>query len=125
MVFGQDDPAAVIQTPGGTIEPGEDVLAGALREAFEETGLDRFDEPRRLCFEIFEGPEGPVECHHLHLPVIGETMDAWSHTVSAGTEDAGMVFHCFWLTFGEARRWVWPTMLRGLDVIAASSTDRP
>ena len=29
-----------MQLPAGTLEPGEDVYAGARREAFEETGLD-------------------------------------------------------------------------------------
>jgi 8-oxo-dGTP pyrophosphatase MutT (NUDIX family) len=29
-----------MQLPAGTLGPGEDVYAGARREAFEETGLD-------------------------------------------------------------------------------------
>jgi len=35
-----DHPRAGVQLPAGTLEPGEDVYAGARREAFEETGLD-------------------------------------------------------------------------------------
>src|SRR5690348_18410922 len=40
LVFSHPDfPEAGIQVPAGTIEPGEEPEAGALREAFEETGL--------------------------------------------------------------------------------------
>jgi 8-oxo-dGTP pyrophosphatase MutT (NUDIX family) len=35
-----DHPSAGVQLPAGTLGPDEDVCDGALREAFEETGLD-------------------------------------------------------------------------------------
>lgn len=121
LVFKQEDPAAGIQTPGGTIEQGEGVLEGALREAYEESGLGQFGEPLQLFFEVFEHSQGRVDCYHVHLPVVGETPDIWTHTVSAGTEDAGMVFHCFWLSFAEAKAQVWPHMVSYLDYVTEES----
>ena len=38
-VFRQDDDGSGLQVPAGTLRPGEEPAAGALREAREETGL--------------------------------------------------------------------------------------
>ncbi len=50
-----DHPRAGVQLPAGTLLPGEDVRAGALREAFEETGL----EDLRVRSEIAALPAAP------------------------------------------------------------------
>lgn len=114
LVFTQEDPAAGVQTPGGTIEPYETVLEGALREAFEETGLRDFAEPRHMAVNVFIGPDEDVECFHIHLPFMGEGLDAWTHTVSDGQADKGMEFSCFWLSLEQARVQVWPYMVYAL-----------
>ncbi|MDX2005820.1 MAG: NUDIX domain-containing protein [Meiothermus sp.] len=110
LVFRQDDPAAGVQTPGGTIEDGEGVLEGAVREAAEESGLQEFGTPRQIGFHRFDHLEGSVDGFHVHLPFWGEAPEVWTHTVSAGADDAGMQFHCFWLGLLEARAQVWPHM---------------
>ena len=116
LVFRHDDQYlnAGIQTPGGTIEDGEGVLEGAIREAIEESGLSEFGELRQIGFELFEHSEGKVECYHVHLPLLGQAPDSWTHTVSAGTDDQGMCFHYFWLGFAEAKAQVWPHMVQAL-----------
>ncbi len=119
LVFSQDDPAAGIQTPGGTIEPHEMVLEGALREALEETGLEGLVEPRQIAFDLFEHTSGKVECYHVHVRAVGDLPDAWVHTVSAGQDDQGMQFSCFWLSLEQAREKVWPHMVYVIEEIGA------
>lgn len=114
LVFTQPDPAAGIQTPGGTIEPHESVLEGALREAFEETGLSELTEPRQIGFELFEHSSGNVECYHVHVRALGDLPDEWTHIVSAGQEDQGLRFHCFWLSLEQAKQQVWPHMIHAI-----------
>lgn len=87
------------------------MLEGAVREAAEESGLREFGTPHQIGFHSFEHLEGSVDCFHVHLPFLGEAPEAWTHTVSAGTDDAGMRFHCFWLELPEARAQVWPHMV--------------
>jgi 8-oxo-dGTP pyrophosphatase MutT (NUDIX family) len=51
--------------PGGHLEPGEDLAAGAMREAVEETGLDLAHPaggPRMVHVDVHEGGRG-----HTHL----------------------------------------------------------
>lgn len=57
LVF--DHPLAGVQLPAGTIEPGEAALAGATREAWEETGLDELAMVEMLGTEV-ESPLGDV-----------------------------------------------------------------
>jgi 8-oxo-dGTP pyrophosphatase MutT (NUDIX family) len=117
LVFQHPDPAAGVQTPGGTIDAGETPQDGAVREAIEETGLTGFRRPRLLAVDTFEGQDETVERYHVHLPTQGPTADRWDHTVTHGEADAGMRFHLFWLGFAEARQRVWPWMITHLDAL--------
>jgi 8-oxo-dGTP diphosphatase len=86
LVFAhRDHPDAGVQVPAGTVEPGEDVEAAAVRELMAK--VTKADEPaadqiqRRHVF-AFE-PASP-------LP------DRWNHSVRGAGEDAGLVFEFYW-----------------------------
>lgn len=110
LVFTHRVPEAPdVQVPGGTIEPDETPIEGALREAYEETGLSEFGTPRLLAEETFHGPEETVECYFVHLPLTEPVPDSWDHRVSAGDLDQGMVFALFWTTLLDTSG-LWPHM---------------
>ena len=94
-----------VQVPGGTIEPRETPEAGALREAFEESGLTTFSEVRLLAQDVWYGYHDGVdrERYFYQLVVDGSSPDTWNHTVSDGELDKGMVFAYCWLSVAEAR----------------------
>lgn len=92
-----------VQVPGGTIELGEPPQTGALREAFEESGLANFARMRHLMTDRWEGSDGLRERHFYQLAVTPPILDAWDHTVSNGELDKGMVFAYHWVTVAEAR----------------------
>jgi 8-oxo-dGTP pyrophosphatase MutT (NUDIX family) len=117
LVFRHDDPSAGVQTPGGTIEPGEAPLDGAVREAMEETGLTALGPPRLLARSLFDGAGETVAGYHVHIPVDGPTADRWAHRVSAGEADEGLIFHLSWLDFSAARRTVLPWMISHLSCL--------
>jgi ADP-ribose pyrophosphatase YjhB (NUDIX family) len=50
-MFRHDDPAAGIQAPGGTLDPGETAIEGAGREAFEVTGLTDFADASLIAMD--------------------------------------------------------------------------
>jgi 8-oxo-dGTP diphosphatase len=70
--------------PGGKPEPGEDLIAGGLRELYEETGLEGLH-PRLVAETRDDFPEGVVfDTHYLLVEVAGEPearepekCDAW------------------------------------------------
>ncbi|MBC7220816.1 NUDIX domain-containing protein [Candidatus Bipolaricaulota bacterium] len=102
LVFTHHVPDAPdVQVPGGTIEPDETPLEGALREAREETGLAQFGHLRVLAEEVWHGPEETVECYFVHLPLAQAAPDAWEHVVAAGEHDQGLVFSLFWTTLPD------------------------
>lgn len=92
-----------IQVPGGTIEPCETPGAGALREAYEESGLSGFTATHFLATDPRNFPAEREERFFYQLKVKPPTLDVWSHTVSDGELDKGMVFVYRWLTVAEAR----------------------
>ena len=94
-----------LQVPGGTIEPHETPQAGALREAFEESGF-ALTEAHLLAKDVWCGQHDKIsrERYFYQLHVTGATLDTWTHTVSNGELDKGMVFAYRWLTVAEAQR---------------------
>ncbi|RIH81801.1 RNA pyrophosphohydrolase [Calidithermus terrae] len=84
------------QVPRGTLEPGEDPLAAAVREAREETGLELrhpvlLGSARRP--HVFRGQAYDGLFHYAWLAAPAATPDAWSHVVSHGELDQGFTYH--------------------------------
>jgi len=92
-----DDGATGIQVVGGGVNEGETLEQAAIRETFEESGLVL----KRAVFlgtTQYESKFGALEGqkqvrHYFWLEAPSETPDGWSHTVSSGELDKGMVFH--------------------------------
>ncbi len=100
LVFEHDDPGldADVQVVAGGIDAGETPEQAALRETWEEAGL-------KIEKAVFLGELKRQTSDHVYkfqhwfffwLEAPPSTPDAWSHTVSAGEDDAGMVYNqCF------------------------------
>lgn len=76
-------PEAGIQVPGGTIEPGETTEAGALREAYEETGLEGLQLHSYLGQYDLDltpyGRQGMLRMYYYHLTCDGDPPERWLH----------------------------------------------
>ncbi len=119
LVFRHPDfPEAGIQVPAGTIEPGEEPEAGALREAFEETGLSG------LALVAFLGeqmrdvtPFGKDELHHryfFHLRCEGTPPQTWRHWEEFPSDGSERVaFDFFWAPLPDGV----PPLIAGHDAL--------
>lgn len=104
LVFSHSDPHlwAGVQTPGGTVEPGESPSRAALREAEEETGLTLFGTPTLLVEDDHEINDERLRRFFFHLPVRQQTADAWTHQVSGAGTDEGVEFALRWVDLPDA-----------------------
>ena len=100
-----DDPAAGIQVPAGTVEPGESTDDAVLREAREETGLDGLKIRQFLGTRSYNGaPFGLDEVHrrhHYHLVLKGPAPSMWRHFEEhpSGGVFERIEFELFWVKF--------------------------
>jgi 8-oxo-dGTP pyrophosphatase MutT (NUDIX family) len=94
-----DYPSAGIQVPAGSIEQGEAPEQAALREAWEESGVQGLRVQRYLGNFRWRHVERDEdhERHVFHLEAPQPLPERWEHTVSAGTEDKGLRFSYYWL----------------------------
>lgn len=99
-----DAPEAGTQVPAGSIDPGESPLEAAVREAFEEVGVDRLTLVRVVGRFPFLNPvTGRWHERHVHwFKAPSGLPERWVHTVSDGVDDKGMRFECFWIDAAEA-----------------------
>ena len=97
-----DFPEAGIQVPGGSVEPGEEWEAAALREAAEETGQEDLRLVGLLGEVDFDrrpyGRDQIDRRRFYHLCCEGQPPEVWRHaelTPSEGPPDP-VLFECFW-----------------------------
>lgn len=116
-----DFPEAGIQVPGGTVEPGEPLQAAAMREAFEETGLNGLHLVDKLGMVRFDmQPYGLDEVHHryyFHLSLASDPETTWiahEETPSDGSEGP-IAFRFFWVPLDQV-----PALSGGLDEMLQS-----
>lgn len=105
LVFDHVDfPEAGIQVPGGSLDPGESIEDGVIRELVEETGCGARPVRYLGAFPWWFEAQGIWHVRHVyHLEPTTELPDEWIHTVSSGTEDKGLRFRCYWIPLAEAR----------------------
>jgi 8-oxo-dGTP pyrophosphatase MutT (NUDIX family) len=96
--------SAGIQVVGGTVEPGEDLLAAVEREVLEESGLKISHEKWTFLGESFYHRKDLPEINHRHyfMTYIQDAPDRWEHRVLSKGEDHNMTFSFYWLHFDEA-----------------------
>jgi 8-oxo-dGTP pyrophosphatase MutT (NUDIX family) len=105
-------PAAGIQIPKGSVEPGEFPERAALRELAEESGITVARVRRQVGRHVFEigggpGETGMPELHLWHtflFTVDTPLRDHWQHRVTGSEVEAGLLFEYSWIRIGEARR---------------------
>lgn len=108
LVFDHVDfPEAGVQVPAGTIHLGEPPELAALREAQEETGLQRFGAPRALGIAEFDArPFGKAEIHRrhfFHLPAEGDLPERWRHEERHASDGSAPIrFELYWLPPADA-----------------------
>ena len=93
-------PEAGIQVPAGTVEEGELPMHAVMREAREETGLERLEMraflgKQRYHLEWFDRSEVQVR-HFYHLELLGEAPATWQHCESS--PEGPVPFEFFWAT---------------------------
>lgn len=90
----QQIPAAGVQVPKGTVEPGEEWAEAVLREVEEETGL-RATIQRFLTSDYIE-QDGQLVNRHFYMLTVEEERSEWLH-YPTGHLEKGLTFHCYWI----------------------------
>ena len=126
LVFSHPDfPEAGIQVPAGTIEPGEDPEAAALREAFEETGLAGLTLVAPLGEQVRDVTAlGKDEAHHryfFHLRCTESPPRTWRHWEEFPSDGSERVaFDFFWAPLPNGV----PPLIAGHDALLSALIQR-
>lgn len=106
MVFDHTEfPEAGTQIPAGTLEPGEDPAAGALREAREESGLQNLSLKTYLGVKKYDltsiGKNEIHERHYFHLECLEDTPERWIsyEEDSSDGSPAPIEFEFYWVRY--------------------------
>lgn len=135
-----DHPEAGIQVPAGTLEPGEDPREAVLREAWEETGLQRLELVAPLGTLVYDmrcfGVEERQLAHYYHLHCLGDAPPRWRHDETSGGAHAPIRFELYWADLDRPPPLValdaallgplrWSVRARDPQRDAATLSDRP
>ncbi|RZS82141.1 8-oxo-dGTP pyrophosphatase MutT (NUDIX family) [Phyllobacterium myrsinacearum] len=108
LVFDEPDfPDVELQVPGGTVDPGEAVLAAAQREFCEETGLPCPDQMNLLATVLYDFHKNDgLHRHHrsfFHAPLKPPLAETWEHyeNFADGGEEP-ILFRFSWMNIAEA-----------------------
>lgn len=126
LLLHPDHPGAGIQLPAGTVKPDEEIMAAAVREATEETGLTHLKLEGVLGETMFDArPWGRNEIHHrtfVHFACQEETPLVWEHREDDPDDAPGerIRFELRWVPFDDTL----PDLIGdhgvGLHLLAAS-----
>jgi 8-oxo-dGTP pyrophosphatase MutT (NUDIX family) len=112
-----------IQFPGGTIEDGESIEAGLLREVEEESGLSDLKIVRLLGCDMWEAALGHIAMRHFYQMTCAEEMpDTWRHYENFSSEhDHPLLYEFIWIPISEAKKGMLGEHHRFVHVIGASN----
>ncbi len=100
----KDGSIDVAQFPGGTIDDGESIEQGLLREVYEETGLSDIEIVRQLGCSQYVATEEFISLRHFYLLKCNEPMQgSWIHYEMFSSEHAHpLPYQYSWMTKEEA-----------------------
>ena len=105
LVFRHVDSEAGIQVPAGSLERGEGPYDAVLREAWEETGLDRLEIRRFLGSRDYKlSSHGLADLHrryYYHLACTGNAPAVWRHFETGGGTSEAIAFELYWVTLPD------------------------
>ncbi|GGN18347.1 NUDIX hydrolase [Halarchaeum nitratireducens] len=112
------------QVPKGGIERDEDPADAVLRELSEETGLADATLRDRVATDEWPHPTKPkaYRRHFYHVRA-DSAPDRWTHEVTGGGEDDGLVYACRWVDVGTAAARLVRDQGAHLDDIVADGLD--
>jgi 8-oxo-dGTP pyrophosphatase MutT (NUDIX family) len=94
-----------LQVPAGGIRPSETASEAALREAYEETGLEGLRIVRYLGEDMFDArpvEEVMIRRRFFHLTVDGDPPREWRQVEQDASDGGTYIFRLFWLPLDKA-----------------------
>lgn len=98
LVFRHSVLEAGIQIPKGTVMPKESTKDAVIREMQEETGLKDFKVEKLLAEDFWENDDGIIHNRFFYKIHVCETPDEWNYAPTGGGDEAGLMFHYFWIS---------------------------
>ncbi|WP_082630298.1 NUDIX hydrolase [Peribacillus muralis] len=98
LVFRHPITEAGIQISKGTVEHHENTYEAVIREIKEETGLESFQVEGLIAEDFWENADGAMHHRFFYKLRAWNAPDEWDHQPTGGGEEAGLIFHFFWVS---------------------------